>query len=98
MRRVRYATDCHLSDGGRSRSLWQGTSNLHLSLAVALCIMQVTPHERAYGSIAILCTPIPQSTIHLQSSMPSPVTRTRSNGTAVSVTNHYTRWVPFAAV
>ncbi|GFX18869.1 hypothetical protein TNCV_321761 [Trichonephila clavipes] len=36
---------------------------------------------------------MPQSTIHLQTSMPFPGFEPRPYGTAVSVADHYTRWV-----
>ncbi|GFT77356.1 hypothetical protein TNCV_2023511 [Trichonephila clavipes] len=125
MRGVRYATDCPLSDGGSLRSLWQETSNLHLSLAVALSTMQVTrfgwvplilrKNHGVSGSshLSSPSTNVPRGlearllfcvfqcrkdTIHLQTSMPSPGLESRSNGTAVRVTNHYTRWVGFSTV
>ncbi|GFV93130.1 hypothetical protein TNCV_2552211 [Trichonephila clavipes] len=48
------------------------------------------PHERTWVRWLIRITPFPKGTTHLQTCMPSPGFGPSLNGTAVSLTKHYT--------
>ncbi|GFV01289.1 hypothetical protein TNCV_3375231 [Trichonephila clavipes] len=49
-------------------------------------------NDRTCSSTVTKSTPCCESTIHLQTSMSSPVFEPRPNGTAVNVSNHSTGW------
>ncbi|GFW56397.1 hypothetical protein TNCV_2089041 [Trichonephila clavipes] len=66
------------SDKGPLNSSWQGTGGTPVDSPAALIIMQLPPCR--------------ESTIQLQTSMPSPGFKSRPYGKAVSVTTHYTGW------
>ncbi|GFX82533.1 hypothetical protein TNCV_2166811 [Trichonephila clavipes] len=68
------------------RTPWESLGAFHLS-------SPSTNHTKGPATrLLFKVSPCGEDTIHLQTSMPSPGSEPRPNGTAVSVTYHYIGW------